>query len=150
MSDLLVFVEHPEHLIHYLKTRKDYDIEKSDSYGNTPLLKACYLGETKSAQYLLSYGANIDAINSCGQSTLNLALWSGVPEIVELILSKRSYQHFVKSSLIPPICVAELRGWDEMVVYLQTHYQASKSEKTVHGLSYAQIKMLNNPVHKRM
>lgn len=142
-------VQHSEHLAHHLKTRKDYDIEKTDSYGNTPLLKACYLGKTKSVQYLLSYGANIAAINACGQSTLNLAIWSGSSELVALLLSKRSYSQFAKSSLFPPICVAELKDWNEMVVYL-CKFGATRSEKTVHGLTQLHIKMLKNPAHKRV
>lgn len=118
-------------------------MEETDIYGNTPLLKACYLGETESAKILLNFGANVAAINSCGgQSALNLAIWSGKPDLVELILSKRSYQHFAKSSMIPPICVAELRGWDEMVVHLQKYYSAKRSEQTVHGLNHTHIKML--------
>lgn len=127
-----------------MKTKKDYNIEKNDSYGNTPLLKACYLGETKSVHYLLDYGANVAAINSCGQTTLNLAIWSGIPELVELILSKRSYKDFAQASFIPPISVAELRNWDEMVIHLKRHYYASTTETTVHGLNYHQIKMLRH------
>uniref|UniRef100_T1GV80 Uncharacterized protein n=1 Tax=Megaselia scalaris TaxID=36166 RepID=T1GV80_MEGSC len=110
---------------------------------------ACYVGNIKSAEYLLLYGANIAAINSCGQSTLNLAIWSGIPEMVKFILSKRSYQQFVKSSLIPPICVAELRNWDSMVTYLKKQHGAESSEQTVHGLNHNHIKMLKNAAYNR-
>lgn len=43
------------------------DLEKVDDYGNTALLKSCYLGQTRSVQMLLKAGANFKAINNLGK-----------------------------------------------------------------------------------
>lgn len=42
------------------------DLEKVDEYGNTALLKSCYLGQTRSVKMLLKAGANFKAINNLG------------------------------------------------------------------------------------
>lgn len=46
------------------------DLEKVDSYGNTALLKACYLGRTNAVKMLLQAGANFKTINNLGNINL--------------------------------------------------------------------------------
>lgn len=124
----------------------DVNIEATDIYGNTPLLKACYCGSIRSVEYLLHFRAKIDAINFFGQSSVNLAIFSGELELVKLLLSKYSYENFYRISMISPIVTAELWNKDWIVSYLlEHHYLANISrESTVHGVTFNTIRVLKN------
>lgn len=53
---------------------KKEELERTDYYGNTALLKACYLGRMEAALTLLHFGANIKAVNHYGKFKLKMKL----------------------------------------------------------------------------
>ncbi|KAH8254779.1 hypothetical protein KR032_012092 [Drosophila birchii] len=85
------------------------NLEQLDSYGNTALLKACYLGRFECARTILGFGGNIFAINYFGQNALTLATYAGHLPLVQELLRRRSYKDFNLSSLIPAMCVATVQ-----------------------------------------
>lgn len=46
------------------------ELERVDGYGNTALLKACYLGRSEAVKMLLRAGANFKTINNLGKNIL--------------------------------------------------------------------------------
>lgn len=46
---------------------KRHELEEVDCYGNTALLKACYMGKLEAAITLLQFGANVKVVNHYGK-----------------------------------------------------------------------------------
>lgn len=111
-----------------------YNIEEMDMYGNTALLKACYMGKLECARILLDFGADIYAINYFGQNALTLATYAGHMQLVLELLRHRTYQDFNLSSLIPAICVATMQQHTILKDYFK-HLDPRGAEDlhTVHG-----------------
>nr|AAO17638.1 PLU [Drosophila funebris] len=122
-----------------------YNIEELDIYGNTALLKACYMGRLECARILLDFGADIHAINYFGQNALTLATYAGNLQLVLELLRYRTYQDFNLSSLIPAICVATLRQNKALEEYFKRLDPAGSQDlHTVHGLGVNDLKQMVN------
>ncbi|KAL7738442.1 hypothetical protein ACLKA6_006752 [Drosophila palustris] len=119
-----------------------YNIEELDMYGNTALLKACYMGRYECVRVLLDYGADIRAINYFGQNALTLATYAGHLPLVLELLRHRTYQDFNLSSLIPAICVATMRQHKVLEDYFK-HLDPRGAENlhTVHGLGVKELRL---------
>ncbi|XP_011185439.1 DNA replication inhibitor plutonium isoform X2 [Zeugodacus cucurbitae] len=120
-------------LSQYKRNPKQIDLEEADIYGNTPLLKACYLGRRKHVELLLHVGANLNAINYLGQNALTLATYCGSLDVVRLLLRFRSYTDFNKSSIVPALCVACLRQNKTLINYFKRFPSSEEELKTAHG-----------------
>lgn len=57
-----------------------------DSYGRTPLLYACKLGNRQTVQMLLKYKANVNVVNATGDSCMSFAQKSGNEEVVMMLI----------------------------------------------------------------
>ncbi|KAH8270765.1 hypothetical protein KR018_000623, partial [Drosophila ironensis] len=120
---------------------KEHNLEELDSYGNTALLKACYLGKFECARTLLEFGANIFAVNYFGQNCLTLATYAGHLGLVQELLCRRSYKDFNRSSLIPALCVAIMENHVPLQRFFQgLDPQAQLNIQTVHGLGVHDLK----------
>ncbi|XP_034476811.1 DNA replication inhibitor plutonium [Drosophila innubila] len=122
-----------------------YNIEELDMYGNTALLKACYMGKFECARILLDFGADIYAINYFGQNALTLATYAGHFQLVLELLRHRTYQDFNLSSLIPAICVATMEKHTILEDYFK-HLDPRGAEDlhTVHGLGVTDLRQIVN------
>jgi ankyrin repeat protein len=67
---------------------KGVDANKSDNEGNTPLMVAASAKETAALEQLLPIVKNINTQNGKGESALTIAVKSGTPSAVELLLNK--------------------------------------------------------------
>jgi uncharacterized protein len=74
-------------IINYFLT-KGVDANKADNEGNTPLMVAAAARETAALEQLVPIVKNINAQNIKAESALTMALKSGTPEAVTLLLSK--------------------------------------------------------------
>lgn len=63
-------------------------LEVVDAEGNTPLIYAVMIGNTRSVASLLGKGANPNARNNLGISPLYLAIQTGRPDLVNMLLEK--------------------------------------------------------------
>lgn len=127
-----------------------YNIEELDMYGNTALLKACYMGRFECARILLNFGADIHAINYFGQNALTLATYAGHLQLVLELLRHRTYQDFNLSSLIPAICVAAMRQHKSLEDYFKSLDPRGAQElHTVHGLGVNDLQQMVNSKLKR-
>lgn len=45
---------------------KKHELEETDYYGNTALLKACFMGRLEAVLTLLQFGADVKAVNHYG------------------------------------------------------------------------------------
>nr|AAO17641.1 PLU [Drosophila hydei] len=145
-----------------IEANQQYKIEEVDKYGNTALLKSCYLGRLECALILLEFGANIYAVNYFGQNALTLASYCGNMQLVLELLHRRSYQDFNLSSLLPAVCVASMRQHKALVKYfMNLDPIGTPNLRTVHGLglndmgqmvkrklrNLSQKKMINNAIN---
>ncbi|KAH8258256.1 hypothetical protein KR038_008758, partial [Drosophila bunnanda] len=113
---------------------KHDNLEQLDSYGNTALLKACFLGRFECARTLLEFGGNIFALNYFGQNALTLATYAGHLPLVQELLRRRSYKDFNLSSLIPAICVATVQKHTALEQFFaQLDPNGVRETQTVHG-----------------
>jgi ankyrin repeat protein len=67
---------------------KGVDANKADKNGNTPLIAAASAKETAVLEQLLPLVKNINTQNNKGESALTIAVKSGTPEAITLLLSK--------------------------------------------------------------
>ncbi|MFV5700094.1 ankyrin repeat domain-containing protein [Flavobacterium sp. ZT3R17] len=67
---------------------KGVDVNKADNEGNTPLMVAAAAKETAALEQLLPIVKNNNTQNGKGESALTIAVKSGTPEAVALLLSK--------------------------------------------------------------
>ncbi|XP_017093690.2 DNA replication inhibitor plutonium [Drosophila bipectinata] len=123
--------------------RNKLSLEDMDGYGNTALLKACYLGRFECARTLLHFGANIFAVNYFGQNALTLATCAGHLPLVQELLCRRSYKDFNRSSLIPALCVAVMKKHADLEKYfIGLDPVGVHSTQTVHGLGVSDLKKM--------
>ncbi|WP_348798676.1 ankyrin repeat domain-containing protein [Flavobacterium adhaerens] len=74
-------------IINYL-IAKGADVNKTDKYGNTVLMKAATSRDnTETLELLLPIVKNITAVNNKGESALTMAVASGSPKAVEILLN---------------------------------------------------------------
>ncbi|XP_017073076.1 DNA replication inhibitor plutonium [Drosophila eugracilis] len=136
------------------RDKKQYNIEEVDMYGNTALLKACYLGRYDCACTLLEFGANIFAINYFGQNALTLASYVGHLPMVKELLKRRTYKDFNLSSMIPALCVAIMQKHSALeAFFIQLDPKGAKDIHTVHGLGIEDLRKMmrqaeNSSKHK--
>ncbi|KAL9913903.1 plutonium [Glossina fuscipes fuscipes] len=110
--------------------------ERKDFYGNTALLKACYLGRLEAALILLRSGADVKAANYCGQNALTLATYANNRELVYELLRWCTYKEFNQLTLTPPICVATMLGhWPLQKFYKELDRHNYEYIQTAHGLN---------------
>ncbi|XP_052840707.1 DNA replication inhibitor plutonium [Drosophila gunungcola] len=122
---------------------KQYSLEEVDSYGNTALLKACYLGRIECALTLLDFGGNIYAINYFGQNALTLASYSGHLPLVKELLRRRSYKDFNMSSMIPALCVAVIEKHTALEEFFtQLDPNGARKAHTVQGLGVEELRRM--------
>nr|XP_036669842.1 DNA replication inhibitor plutonium isoform X2 [Drosophila suzukii] len=120
---------------------RQYNLEEVDSYGNTALLKACYLGRFDCARTLLEFGGNIFAMNYFGQNALTLASYAGHLPLVKELLRRRSYMDFNLSSMIPALSVAVMQRHSALEAYFtQLDPQGVQETQTVHGLGVEELR----------
>ncbi|XP_017051181.1 DNA replication inhibitor plutonium [Drosophila ficusphila] len=120
-----------------------HSLEEVDMYGNTALLKACYLGRYECARTLLDFGGNIYAINYFGQNALTLASYAGHLPLVKELLRRRSYNDFNLSSMIPAVCVAIMQNHSALEAYFtQLDPKNLKEIQTVHGLGVKDLRRM--------
>ncbi len=70
----------------YLINRYSFDINATDQWGETPLMKAALHGSKTSVQILLEAGADIYPRNKWNQNALLLAGFSGEPDVIRLLV----------------------------------------------------------------
>lgn len=89
-----------ETVLHFLATKsnqteiinyfisKGVDVNKADNEGNTPLMVAAAARETAALEQLVPMVKNNNVQNNKGESALTMAVKSGTPEAVALLLAK--------------------------------------------------------------
>lgn len=64
---------------------------RQPSTGSTPLFIACMWGDTKTAQLLIDYGADVNARNFRGETPLHAAAWEGKIDAMRLLIREGAY-----------------------------------------------------------
>ncbi|XP_063904695.1 ankyrin repeat domain-containing protein 13D isoform X2 [Zophobas morio] len=73
---------------------KEYDKEKIDNRGRTPLMLAVTLGHLESARTLLNNEANVNCENVEGWTVVQEAVATGDPELLQMVLERRDFQRY--------------------------------------------------------
>jgi ankyrin repeat protein len=64
---------------------------RQGSNGSTPLFIACMWGDTRTAQLLIDYGANVNVRNFRGETPLHAATWEGKLNAMLLLIREGAY-----------------------------------------------------------
>lgn len=81
----------------------------------TPLHVACHLGKSTAAKMLLSYGANVDSLDSSLQTPLHIAVKSGDLEVVSLLVEWKANLNARDLDLRTPAMLAAMEGHLELI-----------------------------------
>jgi ankyrin repeat protein len=84
-------------------------------YKITPLMKACHHGEQEIAQYLLDKGANVNAVDSDGNTALYTAVLARRVETVRMLISRGAKVNTRNLMDFTPIASAAAAGSTEIV-----------------------------------
>lgn len=137
------------------------DVESKDAAGNTALLLAARLGQFDCVDILLEFGgANCQVINvygmrlnslneriytrnvlnhfvsihfHLGQNALTLATYAGCIKCIKKLLTKWTYKSYTESSLLPPVCVAAMKGHANVIKFFCQLTPMPNSIQSVHG-----------------
>lgn len=77
------------------------DIEMNLFRGNTPLMKACQYGRTRIATYLISKGANINAINDDEETVLQIAIGRCNTAFIKKYLKNTNVNSICRNKITP-------------------------------------------------
>lgn len=102
----------------------NFDIEKLDPRGRTPLHLAVTLGHLESARVLLKHGADANAENKGYWSVLHEATATGDPELVQLVLKHRDHQRFTKRSVGVPDLLQRLKDSPDFYVEMKWEFSS--------------------------
>ncbi|XP_071443354.1 ankyrin repeat domain-containing protein 13D isoform X3 [Hetaerina americana] len=75
-------------------SKNEYEKEKRDPRGRTPLMLAVTLGHLESARVLLQHATNVNTENRDGWTVVQEAVATGDPELLQLVLERRDYQRY--------------------------------------------------------
>jgi len=72
---------------------KDHQMNCRNKLGSTPLHRACAAGNAAMAKELITWGAQVDAVNDMQLTCLHMACLSGDAETVKLLLDNGCAKH---------------------------------------------------------
>ncbi len=109
-SALMLAVYNGQDIFAEALLRGGADPNSSDLVGNTILMGACFKGNIKMIDLLISYGAEIDRVNDAGMSAFDWAKTFGRKEVMNFLITKstsklksksqaRNYFNFLKLGL---------------------------------------------------
>mmetsp|Transcript_10966 Transcript_10966/g.25701 ORF Transcript_10966/g.25701 Transcript_10966/m.25701 type:complete len:155 (+) Transcript_10966:1-465(+) len=68
--------------------KSDVGVDVKDEFGNTPLIVACQNGKKRLAKLFLRYKANINEVNSQGNTVLHYCFTYGYGDLGDYLISK--------------------------------------------------------------
>lgn len=86
------------------------NVDTRDGAGNTLLMIAADKGYAEMVDYLVHSGANLDAMNSVGQTALNKAIFFGKNSIAKNLIEEKADVNKTDSRFILPPLVAAIRS----------------------------------------
>ena len=93
-------------------------INGKSSYGATPLVLVCAVGNTQAAQLLIKRGAQLDCKNPDGHTALMLACIRGHTDIARTLIVAGSNVNAHSSTGVTPLTCAMLSGNVELISLL--------------------------------
>ncbi|CAG2246543.1 ANKRD50 [Mytilus edulis] len=144
-SPLLLHVKRvtPESIVNVLLKHSPFEVlEQTDKRQRTPLYVACrggFLkllngwlrkhaeGHSEVVQYLIEAHANLNLVDSNGQTPLSVACDEGYDEVVKILVDHESNIHHQDNDGRTPLQIAQLRGHTNITNFLEQHKtQATK------------------------
>lgn len=107
-------------------------ISAKNELGHSPLHSATYNGQTAVAEYLLSKGADINALTTSGSTPLHGAAFHNHPEAVKLLIAKGANLNVANVAGYMPLLSAAAAGHTEIVRTL-IEAGADKSTHLIEG-----------------
>ncbi len=96
-------------------------VNRSGSYGWTPLHEAARGGYTRLVRVLLRHGADANARNRDGNTPLHEAVRAGEPGTTSALLAGKAYVNVVDRTGQTPLDVAAHYGWASIARMLRRH-----------------------------
>ncbi|KAK2169141.1 hypothetical protein LSH36_12g20034 [Paralvinella palmiformis] len=118
---ILVWNDNHEELDKLL-SKGEYDIEKIDPRGRTPVHLAVTLGHLNCAKVLFQHGANANVENSRYWTVVQEAVCTGDPEILQLCLQYRDYQRYTCRSEGVPLLLQKLTEAPDFYVEMKWEF----------------------------
>ena len=124
---------------------KDNSINERDVCGNTALIHAAWNGHTDVVQWLISVGADINAVNISADSALLVALRFEHPETARYLLTQNNIQKDVPNSLsYEPLVIALVHGYLDIVESLYSNHVDLNKQYTENNTLLHMCAMINN------
>jgi hypothetical protein len=101
-----------------LLLEKDADVNAKDSYGDTPLHKACYYEHKAIISLLLENGANVNAKSDNGETLLHWAIRHGLKAVISLLLENGANVNVKDNDGDTPLHKAYYYGYKAIVSLL--------------------------------
>lgn len=96
----------------------EFDVNKRNRFGYSPLDMAIVFGSTEPAKYLIGLGADVNSVRLDGNTPLINAIKRGRPEIAKLLIEKHVDVNAPDNEGNPPIRWAVEKGLSEVVALL--------------------------------
>jgi hypothetical protein len=95
--------------------------------GQTPLIKACAVGDAAMAAVLLRYNANVNAMDDIGYTPLMAASFNGHIDVVKILVSNGADLTIRNQENLTASEAAEEMGFPEIATYLSAQEAASST-----------------------
>lgn len=131
VSEEYIKAEYPLHLyvwkndyknLETVLAKKEYDKEKRDNRGRTPLMLAVTLGHLESARTLLNADANVNCENLNGWTVVQEAVATGDPELLHMVLERRDFQRYTSRMAGIPELLQRLKQAPDFYVEMKWEF----------------------------
>jgi len=96
-------------------------VNKAETDGWTPLHHAAAAGQYRTAVFLISWGADVNAVSQKGETPLHVAVSRGKEKVVKLLVKKGAHVNTRDKYGHTPFNIAKTNGYKKIARFLQRH-----------------------------
>ncbi|XP_076363159.1 ankyrin repeat domain-containing protein 13D-like isoform X3 [Tachypleus tridentatus] len=102
--------------------KNEYNIERKDPRGRTPLMLAVTLGHLESARIMLRHNADLSVTDGDGFTVIHEAVSTGNPELVQEVLEQRDFQRYCSRVVGIPQLLKQIQNTPDFYVEMKWEF----------------------------